>query len=687
MKTMDKNEHISFELEWGYSSPREAENRSSHKTRMENLVLGEDLSAPAVVYWVKRVVEDYRAEFKRSRVELPFDPYHVENKESFLSTHGEHRWGSLNPRKWFTEGESPLSKGEVMELLCREHSHRERAYHARKAGIELSELASYTGQRVARIVEDLIRARFECSFGDNHELFNKVRGGSPWAPIENDIITLWCKCGAYEPRFVNRVTVLLDLICESPVCHLTSQWGTHYGEALQEAIDLLPKKVGYKEFMLFVQGLRNFWGVPRNFGETPAYVVSGNETPLKLFRRIVREGRFSWRYSACRRALEALGENPDDTGAIKKLFFASKKLDGKGFYSSLKGITPWVLAGYKRFPRRPEMRRAGAEVGVKCLKRIKPRFKTVISSLGLVGGQSADEHALQALLKGVSWLGAEVDRSRNIHDDFVNIRPVPPLDDNAIELIKSSIPRNSSTEARECHALAIKMVNAWESLVEAGADMTSDPRTLAEQGMLAMEYSMVKSPRFAMEASRWGLDEKAYSYWEELFINPPDRECIPAVRVEKEGYKMYRLGHDDPRGPFLGEYTLCCQHPEGAGESCVRHGMESPHGGFYVVEDRNGKIVLQSWVWRWDNVVVFDNIEGLRCDYGVAYDLYYEVSQRMLGRLGVDEVRVGTGGNDLPPIEEAGLPEAESRIDTPYGCWSDATDEQLVLAKKEGGNR
>ncbi len=72
---------------------------------------------------------------------------------------------------------------------------------------------------------------------------------------------------------------------------------------------------------------------------------------------------------------------------------------------------------------------------------------------------------------------------------------------------------------------------------------------------------------------------------------------------------------------MIGDITNCCQHIDGAGDSCVRDGYTNPHAGFLVFEesihDKDGKptgekrILGQSYVW-YDpetQTVCYDNIE------------------------------------------------------------------------------
>lgn len=90
----------------------------------------------------------------------------------------------------------------------------------------------------------------------------------------------------------------------------------------------------------------------------------------------------------------------------------------------------------------------------------------------------------------------------------------------------------------------------------------------------------------------------------------------------ESGMRGYFLPRNDIRGMQLGVLTGCCQHPDGAGEDCAEAGQTHPASGFFVVEDRNGKIVAQSWMWAAQahgnggggSGIVFDSIETLNLD-------------------------------------------------------------------------
>ena len=96
-----------------------------------------------------------------------------------------------------------------------------------------------------------------------------------------------------------------------------------------------------------------------------------------------------------------------------------------------------------------------------------------------------------------------------------------------------------------------------------------------------------------------------------------ERSYIPSAESEKKvGKVTYRgriLRADDPLNILLGNATRCCQQVGLDGENSMRHAAMENTGRTFVVEeiDENGnsKIVAQSWVWRNNGVLCFDNIE------------------------------------------------------------------------------
>ena len=99
---------------------------------------------------------------------------------------------------------------------------------------------------------------------------------------------------------------------------------------------------------------------------------------------------------------------------------------------------------------------------------------------------------------------------------------------------------------------------------------------------------------------------------------PKPGQSIPDIKIDgalfdKPKYNFYKLKDGDLRGLALGEHVDCCQHLNNAGSACAKHGFLSPHGGFYVVADKeNDEIIAESWVWRGKKgEVVLDSLEFL----------------------------------------------------------------------------
>ena len=136
---------------------------------------------------------------------------------------------------------------------------------------------------------------------------------------------------------------------------------------------------------------------------------------------------------------------------------------------------------------------------------------------------------------------------------------------------------------------------------------------------------------------------------------PASAPCLPDVSVTgdevdiKGDWRFEKLAHDDVRGPVLGLYTNCCQHPQGAGWACAKHGWSSPLGGFYVVK-YNGRIVAQSWAWlsieNEGHGLCFDNIEVLGEAYTEGILALYKAAAAKMVTAGIVTVTVGTGYDD-----------------------------------------
>jgi hypothetical protein len=194
----------------------------------------------------------------------------------------------------------------------------------------------------------------------------------------------------------------------------------------------------------------------------------------------------------------------------------------------------------------------------------------------------------------------------------------------------------------------------------------------------AAEKEANNPDNFTLQATIWGTsEEKAieiHKKWTSGLSNL-QKETIPAVEAKAGAYVMRKLPREDGRGLFLGQLTNCCQHVlGGAAESSAWHGAIDEDGGFYVIE-KNNKIVAQSWIWRNEETVCFDNIEllGDLKDTPCLIDLYQEVANKIVGILGIRRVTLGLGYTDVV------VPwRATNSVSSPKGCYSDARDQVLV---------
>ncbi len=98
--------------------------------------------------------------------------------------------------------------------------------------------------------------------------------------------------------------------------------------------------------------------------------------------------------------------------------------------------------------------------------------------------------------------------------------------------------------------------------------------------------------------------QQIYNYGKQRIFS-----SIPRIenKTDKYTYEMLRL--DDPLAMAIGTLTDCCQELGNAAESCMQHSMVDKNGRAFVIKDKEGKIVAQSWVWRNKDVICFDNIE------------------------------------------------------------------------------
>ena len=164
-----------------------------------------------------------------------------------------------------------------------------------------------------------------------------------------------------------------------------------------------------------------------------------------------------------------------------------------------------------------------------------------------------------------------------------------------------------------------KIQNQWEKIVEANLGQKVNFEK-CEAYIYSQIYENVGEDELeiAKLASNCGYSQEQFEQVQEIFNEQKKRaqSSIPQIekKDEKTGYTYKVLRLDDPTAIFVGELTDCCQALGNAGESCMRHSVTSLNGRILVVQDKEGKILSQSWIWRNKNTICLDNIEAVQKD-------------------------------------------------------------------------
>jgi hypothetical protein len=193
----------------------------------------------------------------------------------------------------------------------------------------------------------------------------------------------------------------------------------------------------------------------------------------------------------------------------------------------------------------------------------------------------------------------------------------------------------------------------------------------------ARTYLDATHTAFAVECAKHGVSCRAYAQLERKWLKrlgAVRRESIPrGVLYASGAYLVEVLAREDPRALWAGAHTNCCQHPNGEAASSAWHGTADPDGAVLAVIHR-GRIVAQSWLWRSGDTVVADNCEALGGHEAVLPRLYQAAADALFGRLGIDEVRLGTSGD----VATSAWNHAAKVLPAPEGCYSDAATQVLI---------
>ena len=203
----------------------------------------------------------------------------------------------------------------------------------------------------------------------------------------------------------------------------------------------------------------------------------------------------------------------------------------------------------------------------------------------------------------------------------------------------------------------------------------------------SQKYADQEIAKFAVEAARWGVQEGDYKNCEKIYqagLKVP--EPFDSSKEFKFGkYTGRFLPRDDVRVGFFGEYTDCCQHFGGVGNSCAVSSVMDPYSQLFVIENEKGNIIGGSWVW--ENTedryreVCFDNIEaiGEYASNPVVNKIYEQAGRYLAQEADCRRVTIGLGYQDAdvssyPKTEAIALPKQYQNK------YSDARN-QVLLAE------
>lgn len=272
-----------------------------------------------------------------------------------------------------------------------------------------------------------------------------------------------------------------------------------------------------------------------------------------------------------------------------------------------------------------------------------------------------------------NWLNAQKNLGRSEHDATFWLQTVPTADQTGLgQMLLHNAGRNVSQ---------LELIARRWSEVPPELRDTSFKDIL--EHLLTNNYQNVVSKEFAVEAGAVGMSANTYKERETRYLASQTVPVpFPLDIVWQSGELRGRfIPRSDARGLFLGQHTNSCQHPDGAARSSAWYGQESPKSGFFVVENRHGEIVAESWTWIADNNgVTFDNVEAK--GIGQRTEDVRKIYQQAANELAKSHhaVTLGTGHGDLDVTgwREAG--DKSLKLPSDYSGYTDANN-QVILAE------
>jgi len=333
------------------------------------------------------------------------------------------------------------------------------------------------------------------------------------------------------------------------------------------------------------------------------------------------------------------------------------------------------LSKFGRIPANPDIKGIDTNVVAAFSRKGFGRFIKEFNSLGIDG-----QHNTLALAKIHTCLGAEW-KSYFKADSSPDYWALDTTEDilHNVHDIGINLPASMSDEQRKFFRRnnhnfddSVRVTKSWDVVKKHGINpLAKEGLKTAMAFVRTLKYDGVEDIEFAKECAKYGYSQCNFTVTQQQWKSRKDiaYETIPNINLSVGDWKFYRLNRDDVRGPFLGEYTGCCQHPLGAGASCAKHGTTHQEGAFVVLEYR-GEIKFQSWVWRNGNCLVFDNIEG-NCTEdlrAVAKAMYLSGIKSFHDKLCISRLLVGVGGSDI----KLDFPITDRDVAPPIGVYTDS---------------
>ncbi len=240
----------------------------------------------------------------------------------------------------------------------------------------------------------------------------------------------------------------------------------------------------------------------------------------------------------------------------------------------------------------------------------------------------------------------------------------------------------------------------------------------------------VGNERLAEISRLAGYDQRSFDTLQQIYNYGKSRtfSSIPRIHAKNGEYTYEMLRLDDPLALAIGTLTDCCQELGNQAETSMEHSMVDKNGRVFIIKDEEGNTVAQSWVWRNQNVLCFDNIEipekaFTRANRGgnsteqftdTVFALYQQAGEELITKdeeefkkaldegkiteeqyqaLKLGKVTVGLGYNDIADSLERNSQQDKSKVARPldfippvnlsHGLYTSDSKTQYVIAGEQ----